>query len=110
MRASMSGRIVLAAIIVMVVCALWIAPASSQSGGNLQVQRSVISGGGGRSTDGGNLQNEGTLGQPAAGSKTTAGPLSNFPGYWFAAVPQASPEAGPGNFALSLANYSVNEA
>ena len=84
--------------------------ASAQSGGNLDLRRNVIAGGGNTSTGGGNLEISGTAGQAAAGVQTTGGPVTQLGGFWSAMLGGTIPPApGPGILQFSSATYNTLE-
>ena len=66
---------------------LFATAAFAQSGGNFNINRSVIASGGGR-TSGGTFTLDGTIGQPLAGVQSTGGNLSLISGFW--ATPPAA--------------------
>jgi hypothetical protein len=85
---------------------------TAQSGGNLDLQRNVIAGGGNTSTGGGNLQISGTVGQAAAGTQTTGGPITQLGGFWPAILGMTSvspPVPGAGILQFSSATYNTLE-
>src|SRR2546430_17689938 len=72
---------------------------TAQSGGNLDLRRNVIAGGGNTSSGGANLQISGTVGQAAAGTQTAGRPVSPGGGFWpavpgVALLPPPLPRAG----------------
>src|SRR5436190_20888496 len=69
---------------------------TAQTGGNLELRRNVIAGGGNTSTDGGNLRISGTVGQPAAGTQTTGGPITQVGGFWQAILGRSNSPPVPG--------------
>lgn len=70
-----------------VVFALLCSSAAAQSGGDFEITRSVVAGGGGDSA-GGTFGVSGTKGQPKAGATLTGGAFSLTGGFWH-------PEFGP---------------
>jgi hypothetical protein len=56
-------------------------PVLGQSGGTFSITKSVIAGGGGRST-GGTFTLDGTIGQPLAGTTSTGGTFDLKSGFW----------------------------
>jgi hypothetical protein len=85
--------------------------AQTLSGGSFTVTSSVTAGGGGKSIGSGNVGVEGTSGQSAAGGPHANSPFSHDAGFWptTQAAPTPTPLAGPGAFAFSSPNFSVNE-
>lgn len=86
-------------------------PTNAQSGGNLDLRRNVIAGGGNTSNAGGSLQISGTAGQAAAGTQTTGGPITQIGGFWPATLSMniAPPVPGPGVLQFSSATYNAIE-
>ncbi len=70
----------------------------AQSGGNFAVTRSVIAGGGGRSTSG-NFTVDGTIGESVAGVASTGGAFDLAGGFW--GVGEGTPSPTPTPFRLS---------
>jgi hypothetical protein len=91
--------------------AMPIALSFAQQGGNIDLRRNVIAGGGNTSTGGGNKEVSGTSGQGTAGAQSSGGTIVVKSGFWHGAVapPAPPPEAGPGRFAFTASTYTVNE-
>src|SRR6266446_268287 len=87
----------------------WLTIAWAQTGGNLDLGRHVVAGGGGTSIGSGNKQIDGTVGEVSAGPTMSGGSLTQTGGFWNTLAPQPTPLAGPGVFALSAASYTVTE-
>ena len=81
----------------------------AQTGGNLDLRRHVVAGGGGTSIGSASKQIDGTIGEPSAGQTMSGGSLTQTGGFWNTLAPQPTPLAGPGMFALSAPSYTVNE-
>jgi len=62
---------------------------AAQSGGPFQIEKSVIAGGGGRSS-GGTLTLEGTIGQSVAGTTSSGGTFQVAGGFWGGSAPPVS--------------------
>jgi len=69
--------------LILLICVLSIS-VFSQSGGTFNIEKSVISGGGGQS-GGGTFDLTGTLGQPLAGDQSSGGTFTISSGFWHAA-------------------------
>src|SRR2546423_4635085 len=102
--------IVLTALLVSLLAAMTL----SQSGGTFVIQKSVIAGGGGRTT-GGAFAVDGTIGQSLAGTTATGGSFSVSSGFWGAGgAPSTSRRTafdfdGDGKTDLSIFRPSVGE-
>ena len=91
----------------------------AQSGGQFDLSRTVIAGGGGTSTSpDGSLKVEGTIGQPAVGTTTSNGQFSQTGGFWQpqsgvtpTPTPSPTPSPTPGSNVVqfSASSYNVNE-
>ena len=71
-------------------CSLLILSVFSQSGGNFEIKKSVIAGGGDKST-GGTFEMTGTIGQPVAGTNSTGGDFELRSGFWGGGATASTP-------------------
>ncbi len=85
---------------------------TAQSGGNLDLRRNVIAGGGNTSSGGANLQISGTVGQAAAGTQTAGGTVTQVGGFWPAILGVTftpPPVPGAGVLQFNSATYNTLE-